>query len=543
MGPSRYHLCYRRVRVSEIVIRVIVATTAALVSQITIASAQSAPARAGIVQLFEWPWPDIAKECTTFLGPKRFWAVQVSPPNEHAQKPNEPWWQRYQPVSYELTSRSGNRQDFIAMVNACRDTGVGIIVDAVLNHMTADNGTSSTGNTYEKYRYPRYVPDDFHMPACLIGSNYKNRSAVQSCELGDVSGFLADLRTEKDKVRDLQASYLADLLNIGVIGFRLDAAKHMPSTDISKILARTSRLHNGPAPYVFSEVINCNTDEPITPAEYTSYGDVTEFKYGQRIGETFGSGQVARLLHREQSWDSWNLLESFDAVPFINNHDTMRGGPCSDSILTYKNGSTYNIAQVFAFAWPYGNLVMTSGYAFSHKHQGPPLPSGPNDGTGGPWRPGDISAPSGCDGAFPWVCEHRWGNIASMVGFRAATLGAWSVDNRWDNGFQQIAFSRGSLGFVAINNEDFGMDRELQTGMPAGKYCQVLSGDFNLGTRVCSGMTVDVRPDGITRVVLGPKNAFAIHVGSRTPWDVTSVGSTCSAISRSCALRAPWTQT
>jgi hypothetical protein len=113
----------------------------------------------------------------------------------------------------------------------------------------------------------------------------------------------------------------------------------------------------------------------------------------------------------------------------------------------------------------------------------------------------------------------------------------------WDNGFQQIAFSRGSLGFVAINNEDFGMDRELQTGMPAGAYCQVLSGDFNLDTRVCSGMTVSVRPDGITRVVVGPKNAFAIHVGSKTHWDVTSLGSTCSAITRSCALRAPWLQT
>ena len=119
-----------------------------------------------------------------------------------------------------------------------------------------------------------------------------------------------------------------------------------------------------------------------------------------------------------------------------------------------------------------------------------------------------------------------------MVGSRAATLGAWSVDNRLDNGFQQIAFSRDSLGFVAINNEGFGMGRELQTGMPSGTHCQVLSGDFNLDARVSSRKTVNVRPDGTTRVVLGPKNAFAIHVGSRTHWDVTSLGSTCSAISQ-----------
>jgi alpha-amylase len=385
------------------------------------------------VQLFEWPWQDIAKECTNFLGPKRFWAVQVSPPNDHARHFGEPWWQRYQPVSYELTSRSGNRSDFINMVNVCREAGVGIIVDAVLNHMTADGGISSAGNTYTKYKYPRYGPQDFHLPSCTIGNNYKDRSVVQGCELGGDTG-LADLRTENEYVRDLQASFLADLLNIGVIGFRIDDAKHIPSGDIAVILARTARLHPGPAPYIFSEVVNCNTDEPITTGEYTSFGDVTEFKYGQRIGETFKSGQIARLLHPEQSWNTWNLLPSFDAVPFVNSHDTQRGGPCSDNILTYKDRPTYNIGQVFAFSWPYGNLAMTSSYVVDNKDQGPPLPSSPSDGTGGPWRPSTTSAPSGCDRSFPWVCQHRWEYIASMVGFRAATLGAWSVDNGWDNG-------------------------------------------------------------------------------------------------------------
>lgn len=37
------------------------------------------------VHLFEWSWGDIAVECETFLGPKGYKAVQVSPPNEHIQ--------------------------------------------------------------------------------------------------------------------------------------------------------------------------------------------------------------------------------------------------------------------------------------------------------------------------------------------------------------------------------------------------------------------------------------------------------------------------
>lgn len=35
------------------------------------------PNHYGIVQLFEWKWLDIAKECEEFLGPKKFGGVQV----------------------------------------------------------------------------------------------------------------------------------------------------------------------------------------------------------------------------------------------------------------------------------------------------------------------------------------------------------------------------------------------------------------------------------------------------------------------------------
>jgi hypothetical protein len=32
------------------------------------------------VQLFEWSWSDVSNECETFLGPKGFKSVQISPP-------------------------------------------------------------------------------------------------------------------------------------------------------------------------------------------------------------------------------------------------------------------------------------------------------------------------------------------------------------------------------------------------------------------------------------------------------------------------------
>jgi alpha-amylase len=464
------------------------------------AAAYTGP-RAGMVQLFEWPWADVARECTTFLGPKGYWAVQVSPPQEHARVAGDPWWERYQPVSYAVTSRSGDRAAFASMVGTCRAAGVGIIADVVLNHMTGTDGTSITGRAYTKYHYPAYGPQDFHQPACSV-TNYADRGNVQGCELVG----LADLRTDSAYVRGQEQAYLNDLMSLGVLGFRVDAAKHIPAADLAAVLAGVPGN-----PYVFSEVIDYG-GEAVGAGEYTGLGDVTEFRYGARLATTMRGGRLADLVHPERSWSTWGVLASADAVPFVANHDTERG-QAGGGVLTYKDGSLYNLAQVYTLAWPYGNPVLTSGYAWTDKDAGPP--GNGSGGTSGPWRPGDTSAPSGCANITPWVCEHRWGNVAAMVGFRAATTAAWSVGNVWDNGFQQVAFSRGSLGFVAINRESFGMDQWLPTGMPAGTYCQVLSGDFDLATRACAGSTVTVQADGRVHVVLPGMAAFAIHAGSR----------------------------
>lgn len=87
--------------------------------------------RMTVVHLFEWTWPNIAAECENFLQYYKYGAVQVSPPQEHIVlnkmvngKLDRPWWIRYQPVAYNLNSRSGTEQQFIDMVNRCNNVGV-----------------------------------------------------------------------------------------------------------------------------------------------------------------------------------------------------------------------------------------------------------------------------------------------------------------------------------------------------------------------------------------------------------------------------------
>jgi hypothetical protein len=98
---------------------------------------------ATIVQLFEWNWASVQAECAT-LGQLGYKYVQVSPAAEHIA--GGQWWTSYQRVSGQLTSKRGNRDQFGAMVAACQAAGVGVLVDVILNHMTAGSGTGVGGS-------------------------------------------------------------------------------------------------------------------------------------------------------------------------------------------------------------------------------------------------------------------------------------------------------------------------------------------------------------------------------------------------------------
>lgn len=191
--------------------------------------------RSTIVHLFEWKWSDIAAECERFLGPNGFGGVQVSPANENVIVNNRPWYERYQPMSYILSTRSGDRSAFIDMTTRCNAVGVRIYVDVVINHMAADQGGQAYGTGgstadvgARSYPAVPYSVSDFNYPPCGI-EDYNDAWQVRNCELVG----LPDLNQGHDWVRDRIVDFLNDLSNIGVAGFRVDAAKHMWPGDLA----------------------------------------------------------------------------------------------------------------------------------------------------------------------------------------------------------------------------------------------------------------------------------------------------------------------
>ncbi|KAF8878446.1 glycoside hydrolase [Infundibulicybe gibba] len=437
-----------------------------------------------IIQMFEWTWASVAAECTNFIGPAGYGFVQVSPPQEHVT--GAQWWTDYQPVSYTLTSKRGNRSQFQSMISTCHAAGVKVISDTLFNHMAgSDSGTGVAGSTYTHYNYPGiYQTQDFHHCGLEPGDdivNYDNRVEVQTCELDN----LADLATDTEYVRSRLAQYGNDLLSLGVDGFRLDAAKHMPATDIQNILGRLTAK-----PYITQEVI-WGAGEPIQPSEYVINGDVQEFRYTTALKNAFSGGGISSL----QNLDSQGWVSGTQANVFVANHDTERNG---GSLNINSPSNTYITATIFSLAHSYGTPSILSSYSgFSNTDLG-----APNGGAG------TCSATGGSGG---WLCQHRFVAISGMVGFRN-NVGTAALTNWVSPQSQQIAFGRGSAGFVAINNADSAWTTSFTTTMAAGSYCDVISGKASSGS--CTGTSFTVS-GGKFSATVPARSAIAIHTGAK----------------------------
>ena len=468
-----------------------------------------------VANLFEWNWPSVAKECTAVLGPAGYGAVQVAPPQDSVKRQAlgdgsdtvlHPWWEVYQPVDYGLTSRMGNEEQFKSMVATCRKAGVQVIVDAVVNHMTGQGNLSYGGVSYSKYNYQGiYSPSDFHSspadcpvaPEPSTGSqdgtiaDFNNYTQVFNCELVGLS----DLDTSSDKVRDTLAAYLNKLIGYGVSGFRVDAAKHVGQIDLTAIESRLHKTLDGKAPYLALEI---GTGSPgrISPWAFLQQGSPLGFDFASQLQSAFRSytatpgGNIGDL---KVFGEAAGLLPSNKSYAFVENHDTERNG----STLNYKSDSN-TIATQFMLAYGYGKPSVYASFAWTSTDDGPPSDAN-----------GFVRDTDCADG---WVCVDRFTGVRNMVGWHNYAADA-KVANWYDDGDNLAAFSRGNKAWIAINNETAAKTVTVATGLPAGRYCDIIHG--NLSRPRCSGPTVTVDAKGMVTVKVPAKDSVAIYGASR----------------------------
>ena len=272
--------------------------------------------KGGIVELFGWPYEDIALECE-FLSHAGYMGLKVYSPNEHLLTYDleeggvlNPWWYINQPVSYKFNSRMGNQKQLKKMINTCRKYNLRIYADIIINHMTGSGNdmyddhrsgdsyncahwgekTSSGGspfwtvgfryenNTYTglepglEYPSVPFFPSDFH---CV--SDITNWGESSELDGGWIVG-LADLNTEKENVQQRIADYYVDLLSIGFSGFSMPNSKHIFPKSHAIIFQKLKNNLGGIFPDDFIAILQLNYggEKSILMCEETkrsSFGD------------------------------------------------------------------------------------------------------------------------------------------------------------------------------------------------------------------------------------------------------------------------------
>ena len=449
-------------------------------------STNGLPPKGVIVTAFQQNWRSIAKECKETYGPEGVKYVQVSPPEDHIK--GKAWWTSYQPVSYNLNSKLGTEAEFKNMITTCKAAKVGIIVDAVINHTTGAGNKDTVGVGGSKYdaanqSYPDagYTKDDFHQIDKDIYT-YRDAQVVWNYRLVG----LLDLDTSKPHVQQTLGNYFAKLLKMGVAGFRVDAVKHIAPNEMKAIKKAASEA-SGIKPeniwWMQETIGDSNGAKENQPDKYVGTGEVDEFEYSYRLRNYF-SGSIDNLKHITDG-----LIPNKSAAIFVTNWDTERDN--ATSVLTYKDGKLYELANAFMLSYPYGTPNIYSGYKFGERDEGAPGAT-------------ETSVPdASCGKDSKWQCTQRWTSIRGMIGFYNAVKGT-KVTKWQDDESNNIAFSRGNKGFFAINNDDKQNNVSYNTDLPDGEYCNVYASKNCEKTVTVSG--------GKVETTIPAHSAVALHI-------------------------------
>ena len=459
--------------------------------------------------LWEWNWKSIGRECAV-LAKDGYTGVQVAPPQNSLKRTElgngsdtilHPWWEVYQPVTYDLTSRMGNEDQFKAMVRKCRKAGVKVYVDAVINHMTGQGHTSYGGVDYTPYHYEDYGPNDFHFTTGECPSSdggiqdFNNKLQVFKCNLVG----LEDLRTETDKVQAQLAAYLNKLIGYGVSGFRVDAAKHIGQDDLDAIYSRLNKTKDGVKPYWALEVFG-GSPGILSPEAFTRSGDVLGLDAAKQIQAAFKSypdAHIGSIATLEVFGKGSGLTASKKTLSFGTNHDTDRN---PGEYLGHKDGARFILANEWLLASGYGSPQVYSSFEWETRDDSPPA------------RSNGLITDADCS-SDAWTCDHRNRGIVAMVKWHNY-VGNAKRANFYTDEANVIAFSKDSKGWAAFNNGTADKQIHVRTGLPAGTYCDIIH-DTNPGTG-CTGPTVVVDSSGFTTVTVSSRDAVAFTRADRT---------------------------
>ena len=294
-----------------------------------------------ILHCFNWSYNSI-KDNLQSIKDAGYTAVQTSP----AQSPKDynaswkdqagQWWKLYQPLNFKISDYTwlGTKADLKALCDAAEAMDIKVIVDVVANHVAGEgagygNINSGVDSALKNSAYYHSYGD---------GANDGSRYAMTMGHIG-----MPDLNTANSAVQNMVKNYLIECINVGVDGFRFDAAKHIElptdtdgnSSQFWPTVINGSQSSTSNEIYYYGEILNgCATS--IT--NYTQYMSITDNYSGDGIlvaANSRNASGMANSNYSKGAAPNKNVL-------WVESHDTYMGesGSAGLSNTSYVSDST-----------------------------------------------------------------------------------------------------------------------------------------------------------------------------------------------------------
>ena len=188
-----------------------------------------------ILHCFNWSYNNI-KNNLQAIKDAGYTAVQTSPVqtpkdyNPSWRDQGGQWWKLYQPLNFAISNNTwlGTKNDLKSLCDTAESMGIKVIVDVVANHLSGNGGggygnlDGSVDGSLKRWEY-------FH-----DYNDWANDGSRYAMTMGHIG--MPDLNTGHGDVQRIVKNFLIECINVGVDGFRFDAAKHieLPTDDEQK---------------------------------------------------------------------------------------------------------------------------------------------------------------------------------------------------------------------------------------------------------------------------------------------------------------------
>ena len=429
-----------------------------------------------ILHAFDWPYNRVTQYAKDIAN-AGYKAVLVSPPlKSYKHQDGTQWWQRYQPQDYRvIDNQLGNTQDFRKMTATLKEHDVHVYVDVVFNHMANESHLRQDLNfpsrqVLDEYKHSAENYENLKLFGDLTKPLFTERDFIKAFPIqnwtdpwevqhGRISGGNEDpglptLKCNQNVVKQ-QKNYINSLKQLGIKGFRIDAAKHLTLEHIQLVWDKdvSAGVH------IFGEII---TDGGATREEYelflapylkgTSLG-AYDFPLFHSMYDVLEKGQPMSDLSNPYSVGQ--ALAYDRAITFAITHDIPNNDVFLDQVMSEQN-------ELFAYCYILG------------RDGGVPLI----------YSDLDTSHITSDAGAPRWKDSWNHPSLVKMIAFH--NLVQCLPMNMMSKGKDHLVFSRDDQGIVAINRDS----KPLTIDLPVGEFTVMMDSSNTESGNVSNSYTL-----------------------------------------------------